>query len=71
MRGTTDKCEGEVPVVSPINSKPLKEIKQMLESGKSSSNSTSVDDTSHSLFLLQMLGMALGERREIVHSHTI
>ena len=38
---------GEVPVVFPIDSKPLKEIKQMLESEKNSSNSTSVDDTSH------------------------
>ena len=37
----------EVPVVSPIDSKPLKEMKQMLESEKNSSNSTSVDDTSH------------------------
>ena len=37
----------EVPVVSPIDSKTLKEIKQMLESEKNSSNSTSVDDTSH------------------------
>ena len=36
-----------MPVVSPIDSKPLKEIKQMLESEKNSSNSTSVDDTSH------------------------
>ena len=34
-------------VVSPIYSKPLKEIKQMLESEKNSSNSTSVGDTSH------------------------
>ena len=30
-RGTTHKNEGEVPVVSPIDSKPLKEIKQMME----------------------------------------
>ena len=36
-----------MPVDSPIDSKPLKEIKQMLESEKNSSNSTSVDDTSH------------------------
>ena len=36
-----------MPVVFPIDSKPLKEIKQMLESEKNSSNSTSVDDTSH------------------------
>ena len=35
-----------MPVDSPIDSKPLKEIKQMLES-ESSSNSTSVDDTSY------------------------
>ena len=36
-----------MPVDSPIDSRPLKEIKQMLESEKNSSNSTSVDDTSH------------------------
>ena len=36
-----------MPVDSPIDSKPLKEIKQMLESEKNSSNSTSVNDTSH------------------------
>ena len=36
-----------MPVVFPIDSKPLKEIKQMLESEKNSSNSTSVDDTLH------------------------
>ena len=36
-----------MPVDSPIDSKPLKEIKQMLKSEKNSSNSTSVDDTSH------------------------
>ena len=36
-----------MPVDSPIDSKPLKEIKQMLESEKQSSNSISVDDTSH------------------------
>ena len=41
------KSAGEVPVDSPIDSKPLKEIKQMMESEKNSSNSTSVDDTSH------------------------
>ena len=34
-----------MPVDSPIDSKPLKEIEQMLESEKNSSNSTSVDDT--------------------------
>ena len=28
-RGTTHKSKGEVPVVSPNDSKPLKEIKQM------------------------------------------
>ena len=37
-----------MPVDSPIDSKPLKEIKQMLELEKNSSKSTSVDDTSHS-----------------------
>ena len=42
------KSAGEVPVDSPIDSKPLKEIKQMLES-ENSSNSTSVDDTLHTL----------------------
>ena len=47
-RGTTHKSKGEVPVVSPVDSKPLKEIKQMLELEKNSSKSTSVDDTSHS-----------------------
>ena len=47
-RGTTHKSKGEVPVVSPIDSKPLKEIKQMLELEKNSSKSTSVDDTTHS-----------------------
>ena len=36
-----------MPVDSPIDSKPLKEIKQMLESEKQSFNATSVDDTSH------------------------
>ena len=36
-----------MPVDSPIYSKPLKEIKQMLESEKNSSNSTTVDDTSY------------------------
>ena len=36
-----------MPVDSPIDSKPLKEIKQILESEKNSSNSTCVDDTSH------------------------
>ena len=36
-----------MPVDSPIDSKPVKEIKQMLELEKNSSNSTSVDDTSH------------------------
>ena len=36
-----------MPVDSPIDSKPLKEMKQMLKSEKNSSNSTSVDDTSH------------------------
>ena len=41
------KSAGEVPVDSPTDSKPLKEIKQMLESEKNSPNSTSVDDTSH------------------------
>ena len=46
-KGTTHKSKGEVPVVSPIDSKPLREIKQMLEFEKSSSKSTSVDDTSH------------------------
>ena len=51
---------------SPIDSKPLKEIKQMLELEKNSSKSTSVDDTS-----LLMLEMVLEERREIVHSLTI
>ena len=60
----------EVPVVSLIDSKPLKEIKQMFESEKNSSNSTSVDDTSHT-FLLQMLEMALEGRKEIVHLHII
>ena len=47
-RGTTHKSKGEVPVVSPNDSKPLKEIKQMLELENNSSKSTSVDDTSHS-----------------------
>ena len=47
-RGTTHKSKGEVPVVSPNDSKPLKEIKQMLELEKNSSKSTSVDDTTHS-----------------------
>ena len=47
-KGTTHKSKGEVPVVSAIDSKPLKEIKQMLELEKNSSKSTSVDDTSHS-----------------------
>ena len=47
-RGTTYKSKGEVPVVSPNDSKPLKEIKRMLELEKNSSKSTSVDDTSHS-----------------------
>ena len=41
------KSAGKVPVDFPIDSKPLKEIKQMLESEKNSPNSTSVDDTSH------------------------
>ena len=36
-----------MPVDSSIDSEPLKEIKQMLESEKQSSNATSVDDTSH------------------------
>ena len=36
-----------MPVDSPIDSKPVKEIKQMLESEKNSCNSTFVDDTSH------------------------
>ena len=47
-RGTTHKSKGEVPVVSPNDSKPLKEIKQMLDLEKKSSKSTSVDDTTHS-----------------------
>ena len=47
-RGTTHMSKGEVPVVSPNDSKPLKEIKQMLELEKNSSKSTSVDDTLHS-----------------------
>ena len=47
-RGTTHKSKGEEPVVSPNDSKPLKEIKQMLELEKNSSKYTSVDDTSHS-----------------------
>ena len=36
--GTTEKSAGEVPVDSPKDSKPLKEIKQMLESEKNSAN---------------------------------
>ena len=47
-RGTTHKSKREVPVVSPNDSKPLKEIKQMLELEKNASKSTSVDDTTHS-----------------------
>ena len=49
-KGNSDKSVREVPVDSPIDSKPLKEIKQMLESEKNSSNSTSVDDTSQNGF---------------------
>ena len=48
IRGTTHKSKGEVPVVSPNDSKPLKEIKQMLELENNASKSTSVDDTTHS-----------------------
>ena len=47
IRRTAEKSAGEVPVDSPIDSKPLKEVNQMLESEKNSYNSTSVDDTLH------------------------
>ena len=60
-----------MPVDSPIDSKPLKEIKQMLESEKNSSNSTSVDDTSHTFVPLQMLEIVSEGRKGIVHLYII
>ena len=51
-----------MPVDSPIDSKPLKEIKQMLESEKNSSNSISVDDTSHTF--VPTLNVRNGFRRK-------
>ena len=45
MRGTTEKSTGEVPVDFPEDYKPLREIKQMLESEKNSSKS--VEETTH------------------------
>ena len=65
------KSAGEVPVDSPIDSKPLKEIKQMLESEKNSSNSTSVDTLHTLLFLLQMLEMVSEGKKGIVHLYII
>ena len=63
VRGITDKSVREVPVDSPIDSKPLKEIKQMLESEKQSSNATSVDDTSHTFVPTPNVGNGFRRKR--------
>ena len=47
MRGTTVKSTGEVPVDSPNDSKPLREIKQMLNLEKDSSKANSENTSSH------------------------
>ena len=47
MRGTTVKSTGEVPVDSPNDSKPLRELKQMLNLEKESSKDNSENNSSH------------------------
>ena len=47
VRGTTVKSTGEVPVDSPNDSKPLREIKQMLNFEKNSSKANSENISSH------------------------
>ena len=70
-KGTTHKNKGEVPVVFPNNSKPLKEIKQMLELENNSSKPTSVDDTTHSFTPTSNVRNGFRRMKGIVHSLTI
>ena len=53
---------------SPNDSKPLREIKQMLNLEKESSKDNSKNNSSHTFTPILMLEMVLEERREIVHS---
>ena len=56
---------------SPNDSKPLREIKQMLNLEKESSKDNSENNSSHTFIPTSNVRMVLEERREIVHSLTI
>ena len=71
MRGTTVTSTGEVPVDSPKDSKPLREIKQMLNLEKESSQNNSENNSSHTFNPTPSVRNGFRRRKEIVLLHTI